>query len=517
MTKQQMKKYVLKLYKYKKISDYQFRNAIGNLEQLRDSDLLFYYFNMGRLHTAFGDVEAAIFYLEKAIMLKPEHSKAYYNLYKCYVKKNDMKMAQINFEKFLETNKAPVNFEFIINIMKAINTIDNDFFGYLEGDFSVEYIYKFGYNNLEDNDELKNIYFEVLKNFNTRDYLTCIKKIKLMNYKINEISYPMEVDTLIQMVNFLKEKEIVNYRKFLEEDKYKGIANETYVNILFNLYKLGYYTTKNFLRKIEEIILDDSYIKGGMILDKISNVKEFESYQDMIRYLKGFVKEKEAFALLDEDKKEEFTLKRLAAKKQYIKKQNKDCLESYIALKNEFNLLICNYYIGKIMFRTGDFSEAKKYFLNYLEQGGVKTEKTYMFLAKIEKIKKNKAAAKNYIKMIYRVHDTFLREFEYLPKSQCKVMQKDDYLDIVKSNRMRTIKMKEEDFKENISLNIADFDSANLEGKLIIIRNLLCYGNVKTANKLLEKIQQECTPQESPKIKQFQKNKKLYMNQIRSS
>ena len=40
MTKQQMKKYVLKLYKYKKISDYQFRNAIGNLEQLRDSDLL---------------------------------------------------------------------------------------------------------------------------------------------------------------------------------------------------------------------------------------------------------------------------------------------------------------------------------------------------------------------------------------------------------------------------------------------------------------------------------------------
>ena len=60
MTKQQMKKYVLKLYKYKKISDYQFRNAIGNLEQLRDSDLLFYYFNMGRLHTAFGDIEDAM-------------------------------------------------------------------------------------------------------------------------------------------------------------------------------------------------------------------------------------------------------------------------------------------------------------------------------------------------------------------------------------------------------------------------------------------------------------------------
>lgn len=524
MTEKQMKHYIIRIYKCKKIYDYQFNKAINYLEKLRDSDLLFYYFNMGKLHTAFGNAEEAIFYLEKAIMLKPDNSSAYYNLYKCYVRMNNINKAQINFEKFLETNDKDVNFEFVINIMKAINTIDNDFFKYLDEDFSVEYTSKFGYNNLKNNEELKNIYFEVLKYFNTRDYLKSIKKLKLMRSKINKIGYPMEVDTLIQMIKCLKDKEIVHYRMCLEDEKYRGISNEAYVNILFHLYELGSYSVKSYLRKIEDIILNDSYIKADLILDKIVNIQNFENYQDMIEYLKGIIREKEVFSLLGEDKQKEFTLKRLAAKSQYRKKQNEKSLESYLALKEEINLPICDYYIGKIMFRMGHFSKAKEYFLSYLDQGGVKTEKAYMFLAKIEKIKKNDTAAKSYTKKMYRVHDVFLREFQYLPDRQYRTMKNsscevnnEDSIDMVKNNRMRTIKMKEVDFKDDYSLSVADFDNLDIEGKLIIIKNLLRCGDVKNAKRLFEKVQHECTPQERPKIKQFERNKKLYLNQIRNN
>lgn len=524
MTEKQMKNYVIILYKYKQINDYQFNKAVNYLEKLRDSDLLFYYFNMGKLHTAFGNAEEAIFYLKKAIMLKSDNSSAYYNLYKCYVRMNNIKMAQMYFEKFLETNSKDVNFEFVTNIMKAINVIDIDFFKYLEEDFSVEYTSKIGYNNLENNEELKNIYFEVLKAFNTRDYLTSIKKLKLMRSKINKTGYPIEVDTLIQLIKYLKDKEIMYYRMCLEDEKYRGISNEAYVNILFHLYELGSYSAKSFLRKIEEIILNDSHIKGDIILDKIADIQNFENYQDMIGYLKGIIKEEEAFSLLGEDKQETFTLKRLAAQNQYRKKQNAISLESYLALKKEFNLPICDYYIGKNMFRMGDFSKAKEYFLSYLEQGGVKTEKAYMFLAKIEKIKKNDTAAKSYIKKMYRIHDVFLREFEYLPDKQYKMMKNQGYednsvdsIDVVKNSMMRTIKMKEEDFKEEVCLSIADFDNVDIEGKLIIIRNILRYGDVEKAKRLLEEVQHECTPQERPKIKQFERNKKLYINQIRNN
>lgn len=523
MTDKQMKNYIRRLYKNKTISDIQFRNAVNNLEKLRDSDLFFYYFNMGRLHTAFGNVEDAIYNLQNAIELKPEHASAWYNLYKCYVKSNNIKMAQISFEKFLELNDKDVNFELVANIMNAINVIDNDFFAYLEEDFSVECASKSGYNNLEDNDELKEIYLGVLKAFNSRDYLACLQILDLMNYKINQIIYPMEVDTLIKLIKFLKDKEIEHCRMCLTDDKYKGISDEMYEKTLFRLYELGCYSTESFLRNIEEIILNDSHVKGSIILDKISNLKDFEDYQDIIDYLNGIVREKEAFSLLGEPKQEEFTSKCLVAGRQYEKKQNDLCLESCLALKEEFNLPVCDYYIGKVMFRMGKFSQAKEYFLSYLEQGGTKTEKTYMFLTRIEHVRKNRDASQGYQKKMNRIHEVFLRDFEYLTETQYRRSKKGGHTysrtsaDIVKNNRMRNIRMQEEDFIEGESLPVTDFYNVNVEGKLVIIKNLLRSRDVKTARKLLEEVQKECTPEERPKIKQFQKNQRIYMNQIRNS
>lgn len=371
---------------------------------------------MGKLHTLFGDEKTAISYLEKTIMLKPEHSSAYYNLYKCYVKLNNMKMAQDSFEKFLERNDKPVNFELVINIMNAINTIDRNFIEYIKEDYSVQYVPECGYNNLDDNEELKDIYFDVIKTFNTRDYLTCMKKLELMNTKINDISYPMEVDTLIQLVKILKNREIAHYSMCLEDEKYRDISNETYATILLHLYEQGCYSQKGLLNKIEEIIINDSYTKGELILDRISSLKDFKEYQDMIVYLRGIIREKEAFSNLEEDKQNEFVQKRKLAKTEYQKKHNDTSLDLYLALKEEYNLSICDYYIGKNMYKIGNFLKAREYFLSYLEQGGVKTEKAYMFLANIEKIKKNNSAAKHYTKLMHRVHDVFSREFEYLPE-----------------------------------------------------------------------------------------------------
>lgn len=68
MTEKQLKGYVLRLFKYKSISPRQFFIAKNNLEQLKESDPLFYYFNMGKLHTSFGNVDDAIEYLTKQFL-----------------------------------------------------------------------------------------------------------------------------------------------------------------------------------------------------------------------------------------------------------------------------------------------------------------------------------------------------------------------------------------------------------------------------------------------------------------
>ena len=524
MTEKQTKHYIRNLYRYKTLTDFQLKKAFTLLEKIRDNDMLVYYFNMGKLNSAYGDCKMAIFYLKEAIKLKEDYPAVYYNLYKCYVKTNDIKLAKMSLEKFLEINTVDVNFEFASKIMSAIDLIDKDFLEYIKSDFSINYISKLGYNNLEDNEELKSIYLEALKKFNAKNYLECIEKLELMRLKINETNYPMEVDTLIQLVKRLRDKEIIHFRAYLESDKTKEISDETYTNILLHLYKLGSYSIESFLRKVEEIILYDSHVKGKLILDKISGIKGFEGSQDMINYLNGIINEKTTFLLLDNDKQKEFVSKKLIAKKQYIKKQNKLSLNSYLELKNEFNLRICDYYIGKILFRMGNFLEAKKYFLSYLEEGGVKTEKAYMFLARIETIRKNTKEAKKYAEMMSRIDNVFLRDFEYLSEKQYQIAKNsqnidnnDDSIDLVKNRRMKTIKMKEKDFYDNPSLSIADFEEANIDGKITIIKNLLRCRDLKNAKLLIKKVQQECPPREQYKVLRLQRNIKLYMNQIRKN
>ena len=100
MTEKQLKGYLLRLYKYKKISDKQFRNAVGNLEQLKENDPIFYYFNMGKLHTSLGNADDVIEYLTKAVSLKRDHFSSYYNLYKCFVKKGNVELASRCFNEF---------------------------------------------------------------------------------------------------------------------------------------------------------------------------------------------------------------------------------------------------------------------------------------------------------------------------------------------------------------------------------------------------------------------------------
>ena len=54
MTEKELKGYVLKLFKYKSISSKQFMTAKNNLEQIKEFDELFYYFNMGKFQSTFG-------------------------------------------------------------------------------------------------------------------------------------------------------------------------------------------------------------------------------------------------------------------------------------------------------------------------------------------------------------------------------------------------------------------------------------------------------------------------------
>jgi len=519
MTEKQMKNYVIILYKHKKINDSQFRKAVNYLEKLRDSDQLFYYFNMGKLHTAFGNAEEAIFYLEKSITLKPDNSSAYYNLYKCYVKTGNIGEAIESLRLFFEHNKHDVDFSFVLQIMRAMLFLDKSYLSYLNSEFNVYESTKVGYNDLSDNMELLEVYKSVIQAFNNRDYSICLKKLHVMNRIIMESNYPMDVDTLVNLIKLLKIKEINSCKRVLSDSSIEQASNEQFCKCQLRLLELGHYHPESFLRMVGENINKD-VSRAKKLLVAVQENPKFYSYLDMIEYLNGIIREKEAFIYLSDDKQNEFITRRLKAKKLYMNRKNEQALKEYQSLKEDFGLLLCDYYIGKILlFRQGSLLQAKESFLSYLIQGGIKAEKAYMFLGMIEKKQKNYGDAKKYIGMMHRIHNVFVRDYDYIPdKNYNKKRKNDKYdqCDNVKRNESRKIKMKEADFAQNDVQIAGDFYDMGLSDKLIVIRKLLRNGNDKLANKLYEEVQRECTQGEREEVEQFGRNRKLYKNQNRS-
>ena len=521
MTERDMRNYVQRLYRYKSVSDRQFRNAVNNLEQLRENDPYFYYFNMGKLHSLFGDANEALNYLEKALELKPENPTCFYNMYKCHVRNGNYDKAYEALNGFVFYNEKEVDFSFPLDLLQTIKLLDA---GYLNDNLAVVPSNQCGFNDLSDNPELARLYNEVIHAYNKKNFKEALSKLQRMDFIIRENNYPMEVDTLITLVKTVKEKEANYYLSGLNEESLKQEDYIVYCEYCLRLYELGKYYQESFCRKIQEIIESGALDSASCLLDAVSSKKDFEGYLDIAEYLRGFIREKREFNLLSEEAQNDFTAKRLRAKGKYKRKQNEACLEAYTELKDEYGLLICDYYIAKVMFRMGMFSQAKSMFLSYLEQGGVKTEKAYMFLAKIEKIQKNIPESKRYIKMMKKVHRVFPRDFEYLTdrlygrKKKVKVEDdKYDQHDEVKKKKSRNIKMSEDDFEKPTEEGILGFYDASVDGKLSIIRGLYQTGHDVVANKLLEEVQRECAPEEKGKVMQFSRNKKIYKNQRRSS
>ena len=517
MTEKELKGYVLKLFKYKSISSKQFMTAKNNLEQIKEFDELFYYFNMGKFQSTFGNIDYAISCLNKAIELNPENSSVYYHLYKCYVKKGSIDDACQSINQVIKYKKDDVDFSFATQIIKTIQALDTDYLTYLNSNFDVTKTSKLGYNDLSDNDKLLKVYKSVIQAFNDRDYVLCVEKLRIMDTIITETNYPMEVDTLISLIKLLKDKEIISCKNALSNRCMEKASIDNYCKFQMRLFELGNYTQERYLRFVEQMIEED-IIKAKKMLDIACENLKFSSYLDMIEYLEGCIKEKQAFMNLSKEKQEEFLERRLDAKNSYKYKYNEDALKKYCLLKEDFNLPICDYYIGKIyMFRMRKFMEAKLAFLSYLNQGGVKTEKTYMFLAKISKIQKNPDKAKQYLDKMDRIHKVFLREFDFLTdkdyerKKKIKFVDDSiDEIDVVKRNTTSNIKMTEEDF------SIEEKSECLIDEKLNMIKELLQTGNDDLANKLFKEVQSECTNEEREKVKSFERNKKLYKNQKRS-
>ena len=519
MNEKELKQKIIRVYKYKKISDKQYNMTLKFIEYFKDVDPLFYNLNMGKFLTAFGDYNEAIPYLEEAINFDNTKPVIYYNLYKCYVRKGNITRAYSNLSKCMEYERKEVNFSFPLSLMNVIINIDDDFEKSRKTYYAVPESDLEGYNMLDD-EVLNTLHRQLLASFNHKEYFKCCDILSLMDDRIQEINYPMEVETLKTLANILKQKVINNYAGLLRNEKINNISAEEYSDIVMQMNSLGYVEEVSVLRRIDNLF-DKDYLKAKVLLDRVSSNSKFDDYKDMIEYLKGIAREKEELISLDDEVCSEYFDLKKRARSLVDKHKYKEALAVYMQAQEVTNLSICDYYIGKTLFKKGRLLESKECFLNYLSHGGIKTEKALLYLGIIEGIQKHNSVSKKHFKKMQRIHDIFDRDFVYIDRGSLGQMTEDEVIDSndrVKEKNMRRIRMREADFIQDDSvLTIEDFYDTDINGKLSIIKRLYQTGTNDIANKLIEEVQRECTTRERKKVYQFIKNKKIYMNQRRTN
>lgn len=508
MTKKELNGLLHRTFRNKSISPKKRYDVMSGLEEFRESDPVYFYSNAGKLCTLFGPVDAAIDYLETASGLSQNNASIYYNLYKCYVRKGDFNQAFMNLYECSEKDTLDGDFSLAIAMLSSLAHMDIDFQEYRVTDYIVEDSGRLGLNTMTD-PKLKTMYEELIKLFNERKYGGVVKNLGQMKGHIENIGFPMEVDTLLIISRALVKKENEKYREMLNGEIDLSMSCDDYLLYVKDLITDGFMPVKRLLKEIEKLAKTDIE-KALRLLDMVSQMDIVQDKAVELSYLRNLINEKISFDRLDDDVKDKFNALMTRGRELYHTNRNKEAAEVFKEAYTMSGVSVCEYYIGKCLYKMGKLCLAREYLETYAEHGGEKLDKCLLYLTGIAGILKQDP--KVYSSRMVAIHETFDRDYHYNPRKYDKKNKQKDDFDGHKHRMSKKLIFSVEDF-ENNSCDVENYYDCDTDGKLRIIRNLFRSGKVDVANKLLEELNRTCSREEKGKVLQMIRNKKLYANQ----
>lgn len=188
----------------------------------------------------------------------------------------------------------------------------------------------------------------------------------------------------------------------------------------------------------------------------------YKEVQNMIKNIQLFLKSEEIYvqtlnkAIQNQYQAAKFTIEE---QEEYssaiyygrINYQTKNYLAAYENYKKGFEKTkhpIFLYYLGKILYKQGEYHKAKEYLVEYINVGDEKLEKAYLYLGGIEYKSGNYNLAQRYLNFSNRINklrisDFVIDEFEILKN---EIPEKED-IDVLKRKR-QNIEMKAKTFQK---------------------------------------------------------------------
>lgn len=392
-------------------------------------------------------------------------------------------------------------------MLSSLVDMDLDFDEYLNGDYSVEKSNSLCFNQIND-PKLLAMYNDLVDAFNRRDYGLVLRKLGAMKGHIENIKYPMEVDTLMGVVRGLISKEKQKYKEIFNSDCLDSMDIDEYISFVQGLLKTGNVSISKVFIHLEKMAKENPD-KCEEFINIISSLDEFKDKEFEFNYLRGLICEKKNVNELEPEVMANYFQLMFDGKELLRKRRFDDALRTFEEAYSVSGLNICNYYIGKTLFLMSKIGPAKGYFEKYLEVGGEKSDKAYLYIIGICDMRKWNN--KEYVRNMLRIHSSFERNYKYVPRS---VHNPEDDFDKKKFKESKRLEFSVEEFTSS-NLSVDNYYDVDTDGKLKIIRELFKSGKSDVANKLLEELNKTCDKKDKAKVLQMIRNKKIFSNQNR--
>lgn len=506
-------------YSKKSIDRHTFNFLVEKLGEYKETDPLFYDYNMGKLTLAFDSSSDAICYLEDALKYDDKRASIYYHLYKAYVKNGEYKKALDSLCSFRLFDQNNCDCSLALSMLTCLIDMDADFSEYRNCEYLVSNSNKLFYVQL-NNDKFSKMYERVIELYRERNYIDLVSQLQKMNDKTIEYNYPIEVESLLLIAKKLKEKQAQGYvsiHDILSLDSTVSLSE--YTQMYRSLLLCKKISMEKAFKEAERVIESD-LDKASALIDILSDCDRFNKYNIEIEYLKCRVEEVKKYNALSPDKKQIYDTARRTGHNRCSRDKFEPAENMYREAYEQTKHPVFEYYIGKTLYKQGKVEEGKKYLLRYAEHGGEKLVQCLLFLARIATEEKTDGLNK-YIKRQHKIYNTFgfrrvllINNTDKKRYGRCR----NEDTDGAKTRASKTLHLTEKYFNTaNLTVNPEDFYDCDVSGKLNIIKGLFINGNNTLGNFLLREIEKGCNPEDMGKVRQFQKNKKLYANQNRTN
>lgn len=358
--------------------------------------------------------------------------------------------------------------------------------------------YKYMFFDMVNNKEMLDLYKELVMLVNHKDFIGASKKALQLDSMAQANKYCVEFYSLVNLLKCCDKhkRQVINDNlNDIYKDLKVAVDNKDVCKIFSILHDIRHTSVKDNKLLIQGIyiLIENNFLEESMSL--IEDINFSKSYKEQIKILSKMLREQLFLLNLSEEELSVYDDAISMGRYYYQMDDYSKAYDTYTWGSYITNAPIFNYYIGKILYKMHRYKEARDYFLKYVEIGGSKLDKAYLYLSKIFEKYGNKKKSVHYSRYVDYCNDVMNKEFDFVSPFDDSIEQ-----DVDKIRAQKKDNIGEEYFGED--------KLEDLEHYVRLIKK----GKRSEANLFLESLKktQDKTNNQKLVLRIIDRNKKLY-------